>query len=38
VTFSDTTLLIRTVADLHGEICRVVYSKLRPADNPFGLN
>jgi len=38
VTFSDTTLLIRTVADLHWEICRAVYSRLRPADNPFGLD
>jgi hypothetical protein len=38
VTFSDTTLLIRSIADLHGEICRAVYSGERPADNPFGLN
>ena len=38
VTFSDTTLLIRSIADLHGEICRAVYTGQRPADKSFRLN
>jgi len=38
VAFSDTTLPIRSIADLHGEICRAVYSGQRPADDPFGLS
>ena len=38
VTFSDTTLLVRTVADLQEEICKVVYGGGQPCAAPFGFD
>lgn len=37
VTFSDTTLLVRSVADLQEEISRVVYGGGHSSANPFGF-
>ena len=37
VTFSDTTLLVRTVADLQEEICQVVYGGRHSCANPSGF-